>query len=62
MNKQKHLTLDSRSIIETQLNARNCFKGIAKPLNKDCSTISKEVKNHITFEKTGTYQLFVYGS
>ena len=55
MNKQKHLTLDSRSIIETQLNERNSFKGIARLLNKDCTTISKEIKNHICFEKSGNF-------
>lgn len=53
MNKQKHLTLDSRIIIETQLNQHNTFKGIAKLLDKDCTTISKEIKNHICFEKSG---------
>ena len=53
MSKQKHLTLDSRIIIETQLNQRNSFKGIAKLLNKDCTTISKEIKNHLCFEKSG---------
>lgn len=55
MNKQKHLTIDSRITIETQLNERNSFKGIARLLNKDCTTIAKEVKNHICFEKTGTF-------
>lgn len=53
MSKQKHLTLDSRIIIETQLNNHNTFKGIAKILNKDCTTISKEIKNHLCFEKSG---------
>ena len=55
MNKQKHLTLDARCTIEAQLNERNSFKGIARLLDKDCTTISKEVKNHICFEKTGTF-------
>lgn len=58
MNKQKHLTLESRCIIETQLNERNSFKGIARILGKDCTTISKEVKNHICFEKTGFFGKF----
>lgn len=53
MNKQKHLNLESRILIETQLNERNSFKGIARMLGKDCSTISKEVKSHISFQKTG---------
>lgn len=53
MNKQKHLNLESRITIETQLNEGNSFKGIAKMLGKDCTTISKEVKNHICFQKSG---------
>ena len=55
MNNNRHLTLDSRITIETQLNERNTFKGIARLLGKDCTTISKEVRNHICFEKTGAY-------
>ncbi len=55
MNNQKHLTLESRCIIETQLNERNSFKGIARLLGKDCTTISKEVKSHICFDKTGAF-------
>ena len=53
MNKQKHLNLESRILIETQLNECNSFKGIARILGKDCTTISKEVKSHISFQKTG---------
>ena len=55
MNKQKHLSLEDRSTIETQLNERNSFKAIARLLGKDCTTISKEVKNHICFEKSGAF-------
>ena len=55
MNKQKHLTLDSRIIIETKLNEGESFKAISRFLNKDCTTISKEVKNHISFKKSGAY-------
>ena len=55
MNKQKHLTLDSRIIIETMLNEGESFKAIGRLLNKDCTTISKEIKNHISFEKSGAY-------
>ena len=55
MNKQKHLTLEARILIETLLNERNSFKSIAKHLGKDCTTISKEVKAHICFDKTGAY-------
>ena len=55
MNKQKHLTLDSRIIIETMLNEGESFKAIGRLLDKDCTTISKEIKNHISFEKSGAY-------
>lgn len=55
MDKQKHLTLDSRIIIETKLNEGESFKAIGRSLHKDCTTISKEVKHHISFEKSGTY-------
>ena len=55
MNKQKHLNLEARILIETLLNERNSFKSIARHLNKDCTTISKEVRSHICFDKTGAY-------
>lgn len=55
MDKQKHLTLDSRIIIETKLNEGESFKAIGRFLHMDCTTISKEVKHHISFEKSGTY-------
>lgn len=55
MNRQKHLNLESRIIIETKLNEGESFKAIGRLLNKDCTTISKEVKNHISFEKSGAY-------
>ena len=55
MMKQKHLTLEARILIETLLNERNSFKSIARQLNKDCTTISKEIKSHIFFDKAGTF-------
>lgn len=60
MKKQKHLNLESRSIIE--LTKNNSFKGIALLLNKDCTTISKEIRSHIVFEKTGAYEKAFYRS
>lgn len=42
-------------MIETKLNEGQSFKAIGRFLNKDCTTISKEVKNHISFEKSGAY-------
>lgn len=46
MSKNKHLTLDERNVIEQELAKNTSFKEIAKKLNKDASTISKEVKKH----------------
>ena len=43
---QKHLTLDDRKYIETELNKGTTFKDIARFLCKDPTTISKEVKSH----------------
>lgn len=43
---QKHLTLDERKIIEESLEKKLLFKDIAKFLDKDPSTISKEIRKH----------------
>ena len=40
MNKQKHLNLEARILIETLLNEHHSFKSIARELGKDCTTIS----------------------
>lgn len=55
MNKQKHLTLEERAIIEVELGKKSSFKAIALLVGKDCTTISKEVRNHRYPEKTGAY-------
>ena len=52
MQKQKHLNLETKILIETSLNQHLPFKSIARELVKDCTTISKEIKSHISFEKT----------
>lgn len=46
MNENKHLTLDERNFIEQELAKNTSFKEIAKHLQKDATTISKEVKKH----------------
>lgn len=51
--KQKHLDLKSRFVIEHSLDSSLSFKAIARELQKDCTTISKEVRNHLVFKKTG---------
>ena len=55
MVKNKHLNLEARILIETKLNQGCTFKEIAKFTGKDCTTVSKEIRNHICFEKTGAY-------
>lgn len=51
MNKNKHLTLDERYTIQHSLEDRMSFKAIGSLLGKDCTTIAKEIKNHMIFEK-----------
>lgn len=48
---QKHLTLSDRIIIEQKLNEGLTFTAIAALVNKDPSTISKEVRKHRTEKK-----------
>ena len=51
--KNKHLTLDDRYEIYHSLEKRLSFKAIGSLLEKDCTTISKEVRGHIIFERKG---------
>ena len=55
MNKNKHLSLSERVIIEQHLYNRISFKGIGRDLSKNPTTISKEVKNHLSFKSSGAY-------
>jgi IS30 family transposase len=55
MAKYSHLSNEDRSHIETGLNNRQSFKEIGEKVGKDCSTISKEVRSHMVFRKTGAY-------
>ena len=43
---QKHLTLSDRINIEKGLNNGDSFATIARVVNKDATTISKEVRKH----------------
>ena len=45
--KNKHLSFDERLEIEKGLKENLSFKEIGRVLGKDCTTISKEIKNHI---------------
>lgn len=53
MAKNKHLTLDERILIAEHLAAGDSFKAIGRILDRDCTTISKEVKSHLVFERSG---------
>ncbi len=55
MATNKHFTLSDRINIEYYLNNAYSFKGIGRELNRDCTTIAKEVKKHISRKKTGGY-------
>ena len=50
---QKHLDLSGRIRIEQGLNSGESFRTIAKDLNKDPSTISKEVRRHSIIPERG---------
>jgi len=53
MSNQKHLTLDDRNYIHSGLNTGKSFRQIANHLDKDPSTISKEVRQHRSRLLTG---------
>lgn len=53
--KNKHLTLDERIVIEQQLSIKSSFKKIASLIDKDCSTISKEIRNNFQTRTVGAY-------
>ncbi len=55
MNKNKHLTLSERIMIEQYLNTRMSFKAIGRELSKDPTTITKETKSHMVFKSSGAY-------
>ena len=54
MCKNKHLTLQERLTIESELWRGSSFKKIALLLDKDCTTISKEIRKHIIIKETGS--------
>jgi transposase, IS30 family len=53
MPKYKHLTLDDRIFIQTGLNEGRSFRKIARSLDKDPSSISKEVRKNRIFTSAG---------
>ena len=57
MANNKHLTTDNRYTIQAMLNNKASFKTIADALDKDPSTISKEIRSHLVFRKIGGMHL-----
>lgn len=55
MSNNKHLDLSQRIVIEQSLNKKLSFKAIRREIDKDCTTISKEVRSRRQFKKTGAY-------
>jgi len=53
MANYKHLTLDNRSIIESMLKDKSSFKKIGNALEKDPTTISKEIHSRMVFRRVG---------
>lgn len=51
--RNRHLSSDDCKVIELSLNNGLSFKAIGKMLDKDCTTISKEVRKNYTIKKTG---------
>lgn len=49
-----HLTKDDRITIENNLNNNTSLKQIGKNINKHCSSISREIKNHYITKNTGS--------
>ena len=52
--KNKHLSFDERLEIESGLKDNLSFKQIGRNIDKDCTTVAKEIKNHIQFKNIGT--------
>lgn len=52
--KNKHMTKDDRDIIEEGLKNNKSFKQIGQELGKDCTTISKEVRNNYYVKDTNS--------
>ncbi len=50
---KKHLSLENRFDIENGLSKRLSFKEIGRNIGKDCTTISREIRNHYIVKNTG---------
>lgn len=52
--KNKHLSFDDRLEIEKGLKQNKSFKEISLIIGKDCTTVSKEIRNHRIYKNSGT--------
>ena len=52
---QKHLTMDDRVVIEKGLDTKQSLRSIAHSLDKDPTTIAKEIKKHRIFQEHTNY-------
>ncbi len=57
MAKNKHLTLEERFEIANGLEKNLSFKAIGTLLERDCTTISKEIRSHLVVKQTGAFGL-----
>ena len=55
MPDKKHLSLSQRILIENSLNNHFSFKAIGREIDKNCTTIAKEVKQRAVFKKVGSH-------
>ena len=55
MPNNKHMTLEDRITIEKGLSNDASLKAIALTLNKDKSTILREIKRHVKIKKRNIY-------
>ena len=51
---KKHLSLDERFDIENSICKGISFKEIGRNIGKDCTTISREIRNHYIVKNTGS--------
>lgn len=54
MNK-KHMTLDDSYMISQMLAEKQSFKHIASAIGKSCTSVSREIRKHLEFRRTGAY-------
>ena len=53
--KNKHFKYEDRVVIQQSLKEKLSFKEIGKLLNKDCTSVSREIRRHVVTTYTGTW-------